>query len=140
MRAYITLVESLFAHTPSEQASNEFYDWLNRQKFEATVMLEDLNRKSSHHEFFKWPIDGDDWLVLSRFEADPKGKGIGKKVMRALTKIADKHKVKIYLDASPYRADGLPKGALVQFYMNFGFRVFPEMQKYAETAMARMPR
>jgi GNAT superfamily N-acetyltransferase len=64
------------------------------------------------------------------------GKGIATKLIKAVTGIADKHKVGIYLEVVPIGSKVIPKHKLIEFYKKFGFKLIIYGQR---PKMIRMP-
>lgn len=129
-----TLNEGLFDDTPMARTIADADQHINSQWGHAVLNPIGHADRSSH----EWPIEGDDWVVLSSLEASKPNKGYGTKMMEVICDAADRHGAKIYLDASAY-GRGLSQNALVEFYMNFGFEYFSEMKGFANFPMARIP-
>ena len=87
------------------------------------------------------PWDGGIRLSLISVPEQFRGKGYASKAMKVLTQIADKHGVKMTLDAAPQGDDGLNKAQLFKWYERHGFHRLPyTMQKKLSDAMERPPK
>lgn len=80
-------------------------------------------------------------LELIKFESmkvppQLQGKGIAMRLLKSVTKIADKHKIGIYLEVVPIGNKIMSKHELIEFYKKFGFNLVIYGQR---PKMVRMP-
>lgn len=76
-------------------------------------------------------------LHINTLEADEAGKGAGSAALKEVTDLADKHGVRLTLDAKPFGEKGMEPDKLADFYKRFGFEVKEQGEGHA--LMERTP-
>lgn len=74
---------------------------------------------------------------INSLEADETGKGAGRAALKEVTDLADKHGVRLTLDAKPFGEKAMESEKLARFYKRFGFEVKEQGEGHA--LMERTP-
>lgn len=105
--------------------------------------VNEIKKKYKELERLNVIIDEDTMITeikLIRINKDAQNQGIGSKVMKDLTDLADEHDM--VLSLTPEGSFGVSKSVLVKFYKKFGFVDNSGKNKYyeAEGTMIRQPK